>query len=45
MNNKLIFDGRNIYDPEEMQDLDYTYYSIGREIITSPKPKTAQVVK
>ncbi|WP_394746709.1 UDP-glucose dehydrogenase family protein [Spongiimicrobium salis] len=35
MNNKLIFDGRNIYDPEEMKDLEYTYYSIGRETIDS----------
>jgi UDPglucose 6-dehydrogenase len=27
---KLIFDGRNIYDPLEMEEMDYTYYSIGR---------------
>jgi UDPglucose 6-dehydrogenase len=31
MKNKLIFDGRNIYDPEEMKELDYTYYAIGRK--------------
>lgn len=36
MNNKLIFDGRNIYDPEEMRDYGYTYYSIGREIVNNP---------
>lgn len=30
MNNKVIFDGRNIYDPEEMHDFGFEYYSIGR---------------
>lgn len=30
MKNKLIFDGRNIYSPEQMKDFGYTYYSIGR---------------
>ncbi len=42
MNNKLIFDGRNVYDPEEMKDLDYTYYSIGRETINGPKSAKTQ---
>ena len=27
---KVIFDGRNIYDPAKMNDLGWTYYSIGR---------------
>lgn len=27
---KTIFDGRNIYDPEEMNELGFSYYSIGR---------------
>ena len=27
---KLIFDGRNIYDPEEMEENGYVYYAIGR---------------
>jgi UDPglucose 6-dehydrogenase len=26
----VIFDGRNLYDPEAMRDLGFTYYSIGR---------------
>ena len=30
---KTIFDGRNIYEPEEMQDLKFNYYSIGRKSI------------
>ncbi|MEE9364201.1 MAG: UDP-glucose/GDP-mannose dehydrogenase family protein [Cellulophaga sp.] len=39
MNEKVLFDGRNIYDPEEMEDLGYTYYSIGRETVNAPKQK------
>ncbi len=34
MNERTIFDGRNIYDPEEMEDNGFNYYSIGREPIT-----------
>jgi UDPglucose 6-dehydrogenase len=30
LTNKLIFDGRNIYEPEEMKEMGFTYYSIGR---------------
>jgi UDPglucose 6-dehydrogenase len=30
LNEKVIFDGRNIYDPAELRDLDFTYYGIGR---------------
>ena len=30
LKNKLIFDGRNIYDVEDMKELGYTYFSIGR---------------
>jgi UDPglucose 6-dehydrogenase len=33
LKNKVIFDGRNIYEPEEMKDLNYSYYSIGRNPI------------
>ncbi len=32
---KLIFDGRNLFEPEQMQELGYTYYSIGRECTSS----------
>lgn len=33
LKNKVIFDGRNLYDLNAMRDLKYTYYSIGREVI------------
>ncbi|MBO3699723.1 UDP-glucose/GDP-mannose dehydrogenase family protein [Roseivirga sp. E12] len=29
LKNKVIFDGRNVYDQDEMNDLGYTYYGIG----------------
>lgn len=31
MKAKVVFDGRNIYEPNEMKDLGFTYYSIGRK--------------
>jgi UDPglucose 6-dehydrogenase len=36
LRNKVIFDGRNLFDLEEMKELGYTYYSIGREAINTP---------
>lgn len=33
LKNKVIFDGRNLFDIAEMRDLGYTYYSIGREAV------------
>jgi UDPglucose 6-dehydrogenase len=30
MKEKVIFDGRNIYEPEELLEYGFTYYSIGR---------------
>ena len=30
MINKLVFDGRNIYEPSEMKEYGFTYYGIGR---------------
>ena len=34
MKSKTVFDGRNIYEPEEMRELGYFYYSIGRKNVT-----------
>ncbi len=33
MKNKAIFDGRNLYDPENMKEIGFTYISIGRKEI------------
>ncbi|HBL77269.1 MAG: UDP-glucose 6-dehydrogenase [Bacteroidetes bacterium GWF2_42_66] len=33
LKNKLIFDGRNIYEPDEMREEGFTYYSIGRKTV------------
>ncbi len=33
MKNKVVFDGRNIFDPSEMKELGFIYYSIGRKTI------------
>ena len=30
LKNKVIFDGRNLYTHEQMKDLGFTYYSVGR---------------
>jgi UDPglucose 6-dehydrogenase len=30
MKQPVVFDGRNIYDPDEMRELGFTYYSVGR---------------
>lgn len=30
LRNKVIFDGRNLYDPEQMKQKGWTYYGIGR---------------
>ena len=30
MKNKLIFDGRNLYDIHQMKEKEFTYYSVGR---------------
>ncbi|RNC89639.1 MAG: UDP-glucose/GDP-mannose dehydrogenase family protein [Allomuricauda sp.] len=40
MNGKTIFDGRNVYDPAEIEDEGFDYYSIGRTPIKKTE-KTA----
>jgi UDPglucose 6-dehydrogenase len=29
---KVIFDGRNLYEPKQLQNLGFTYYAIGRKV-------------
>ncbi len=33
LKNKVIFDGRNLYELKDMQEIGYTYFSIGREVV------------
>ena len=33
LKNKIIFDGRNLYGIQQMKELGYSYYSIGRETV------------
>ncbi len=35
LNNKVIFDGRNLYELDQMEELGFTYYSVGRKAIKS----------
>lgn len=37
MKNKVIFDGRNLYEPARMKELGFYYNSMGREEITQDK--------
>jgi UDPglucose 6-dehydrogenase len=40
MKTPIIFDGRNLYNPQKMRDLSFEYYSIGRcdVVPSSPEP-------
>lgn len=33
LNNKVIFDGRNLYEPNDIRELGYRYISIGRQTV------------
>ncbi len=33
MRKPVIFDGRNLYNPERMREAGFTYYSIGRPVV------------
>lgn len=37
LKNKVIFDGRNIYDPAEMKETGFDYYSIGRKTVLNSR--------
>jgi UDPglucose 6-dehydrogenase len=36
LKNRLIFDGRNLYEPQEMREFGFNYYSIGRKAVLQP---------
>ncbi|MFN3876489.1 MAG: UDP binding domain-containing protein, partial [Flavobacteriales bacterium] len=38
---KVIFDGRNLYDLDEMEKLGFTYVSVGRKTVGAQKPVNA----
>ncbi len=38
---KVIFDGRNLYDLDEMKDLGFHYVSVGRQTVDANKPVNA----
>jgi UDPglucose 6-dehydrogenase len=33
LKDKVVFDGRNLYELDQMRDHGFTYYSIGREAL------------
>jgi UDPglucose 6-dehydrogenase len=35
LKNKVIFDGRNVFELDQMRELGYTYFSIGRDVVSS----------
>lgn len=38
LKNKVVFDGRNVFEPDQMEELGFDYYSIGRQpVISSAK--------
>lgn len=37
LKNKLIFDGRNLYGLDDIAELGFTYYSVGRKIVNGNK--------
>ena len=41
MKNKVVFDGRNLYELDVMREMGYTYYSIGREAVNALQNQTA----
>jgi len=42
MNDRVVFDGRNLYEPERMVRDGFTYYSIGRVTAVAGEPETVR---
>ena len=40
MRTPVVFDGRNLYDPERMREFGFTYHSIGRSSVGPDGPGT-----
>ena len=36
LKNPVIFDGRNLYRPEKMEELGFEHYSVGRRAVGRP---------
>lgn len=43
MNGRIIFDGRNLFDPDRMVEYGFTYYSIGRPVATTAEEPEAVI--
>jgi UDPglucose 6-dehydrogenase len=41
LNNPVVFDGRNIYSPAQLNSLGFTHYSIGRKPVLNEMPEEA----
>jgi UDPglucose 6-dehydrogenase len=41
LNNKAIFDGRNLYDLSKMRELGFFYKSVGREVVNEEREEPA----
>lgn len=41
LKNKVIFDGRNLYELDQMREMGYTYYSVGRDTVNSKQSAIA----
>jgi UDPglucose 6-dehydrogenase len=37
LNQPVIFDGRNLYQPDRMEELGFSYISIGRQSVNIPR--------
>lgn len=44
MRSAVIFDGRNLYEPQQMAQLGFVHYTIGRDVLTNPTITTSDRV-